>query len=272
MMRFSLLKPLLLLPLLFLLAVKYLNAQQSDHERMMEELEAIPIEPPEPVDSPEAVDEDDGKFQFYFIETVRNRNRPQLFVQTDAGFERIMPSFGNMGPLHRLNDQNRIFFYQRTPVEVDGQQSWEYSPRYSVSLQGNESEKFVVFLPQSSASNNASPSDVRALRWVELSRQLSDFGEIAIVNPFEQAIAIQLDGENRLLEPGQSYKSRFRILRRETGAVHLRIAVRFVDGDFREMFNTRVFIFENWRGILIPYFDSLAGELSLITIREQPDA
>lgn len=262
-----------LLPLSLLsLGVAFcLNAQQSDHQRQLEDVEATPEAPREVEDLPEALGVEDGTLQFYFIEPVRSRNRSQLYLQTSGGFEVIRPSFASSGPLHRVNANSRIFFYERVRVQEGGQTTWQHIPRYVLNLEGYSGDKLVVFLPPNQASVGTVQTEVRPLRWVELSRDFYDFGEIALINAFEQPIAIQMDGQNVLLNPGQAHKLRFKMMRRQTGAVHVRIAMRFTDGDLQELFNTRVFIFENWRGILIPYFDAVNGELSLISLTEQPD-
>lgn len=266
--RFASLK--LLLSLLTIVTVCCLQAQRSDHEwdLRFDEL-SQQGEEPEADDSPVAVVEDEGTLKFYFIETVRQRNRPQLYVRMGSGFEAIRPAFGIRGPLHQLNADSRIIFYERISIEENGE-TWHHVPRYAVSLTGHGGEKIVVLLPQRSAAGNAPDADVRPMRWFELTRDLYDFGQIAVLNPFEQPMALQIDGENLLLEPGHSHSRPFRLWRRQTAAVRIRIAMRSRATDFQELFNGRVYIFENWRGLYIPYFNHLTGQLGLIEIREQP--
>lgn len=254
---------------LALLASLQLAAQKSDSQRYNEALESIPVTPPVVETPAEAVTVDEGDFQFHLIEPVRSQ-RPQLYVETDSGFEVIRPSFASEGPVHRLTANARIFFYERVEVREAGQTTWQHIPRYALTLRGYSGGVAAVWLPSGSQSRSPVQEELKELKWVELTSELCDFGEMALINVFEQPIAIQMDGVTASLNPGESYKSRFNLRRQQTAAVHVRIAMRFLDGNIQELFNTRVFIFENWRGILIPYFDAENNELSLFSIREKP--
>lgn len=244
-------------------------AQKSDSERMTEQLEEYADDFSEAEASPNAVTVEDGAVQFYLIEAVKGK-RPDLYVQTEGEFQTIRPSFGAKGPLHQLEAAAQILFYEKVAVERDGATFWEHIPRYSLSLQGYGGGEAVVFLPPRKAGSDNAQSSVQRLRWVELSTAFCDFGEVALVNSFDRPMAIQMDGKNAMLNPGQSQKNRFKLWRKQTGVVHLRVAMGAKAGNYQELFNRGIFIFEDWRGILIPYYDAILGELQFIEIKESP--